>query len=66
MTDRTPMEQRKRELSGKVFGRLANRSLSKKTTGTDGVAEELIAKQAISVDHDPGVDHSAEWDRPVD
>lgn len=66
MTDRTPMEQRKKELGGKVFGFLANKGLSRKTTGVDGVAKKLIAKQAGEVDHDPELDHPAEWDRPVD
>lgn len=66
MTDRTPMEQRRKELGGKVFGFLANKGLSRRTTGLDGVAKKLIAKQAGEVDPDPELDHPSEWDRPVD
>ncbi|MEM9514898.1 MAG: hypothetical protein AAGA42_08570 [Actinomycetota bacterium] len=66
MTERSSFEQRKKELAGAAFGLLGNKALSKKTTGIDGVAKKLVAKQAGEVPHDPELDHPAEWDRPVD
>ena len=66
MTSRSSFEHRKKELSGTVFGFLANRGMSKKTTGLDGVAKKLIARQSGEVPHDPELDHPEEWDRPVD
>ena len=66
MTARKELDHRKKELTNQAFGLLANRGLSKKTTGFDKVAKQLIAKQAGDVPHDPELDHPEEWDRPVD
>lgn len=66
MTRRSEVGQRKKELTMKAFGALANRGLSKKTTGVDRIAKQLIAKQVGDVSHDPELDHPEEWDGPVD
>lgn len=66
MTSRRPIDHAKKELGGKVFGFLANKGLSKKTSGVDGVAKTLLAKQVGEVPHDPELEHPEEWDRPVD
>ncbi len=66
MTSRSSFAHRKKELGGTVFGFLVNKGMSRKTTGLDGVAKKLIAKQAGEVPHDPELDHPEEWDRPVD
>lgn len=66
MTARTSFEHTKKELAGKVFGFLANKGLSKKDSGVDGVAKSLLAKQIGEVPHDPELDHREDWDRPVD
>ncbi|MEM1331839.1 MAG: hypothetical protein AAGG08_00145 [Actinomycetota bacterium] len=66
MTARSELEQRKRELAGKAIGAMANRGLSRKTTGVDALAKRLIAKQVGEVPYDPELDHPADWDRPVD
>ena len=49
-----------------MFGFLVDKGMSKKTTGLDGIAKKLIARQAGEVAHDPELDHPEEWDRPVD
>ncbi len=66
MTSRSSFEQLKKETGGRVFGFLANKGLSRRTTGIDGVAKKLLASQVGEVPHDPELDHPAEWDRPVD
>lgn len=66
MTTRSELDQRKRELTNQAFGFLANRGLSKKTTGVDKFAKQLIARQAGTVPPDPELEHPEEWDRPVD
>ena len=66
MTTRRNIDHTKKEAMGKVFGFLANRGLSKRTSGIDGVAKGLLAKQVGEVPHDPELDHPDEWDRPVD
>jgi len=66
MTTRKELDHRKKELSNQAFGLLANKGLSKKTTGVDKFAKRLIAKKAGDVPHDPDLDHPDEWDRPVD
>ena len=45
---------------------LANKGLSRKTNGVDGVAKTLLAKQVGEVPHDPELEHPEDWDRPVD
>ena len=54
------------ELATQAFGLLANKGLSKKTTGVDKVAKRMIAKKVGDVPPDPDLDHPEEWDRPVD
>ncbi|MEM9038405.1 MAG: hypothetical protein AAGD33_00785 [Actinomycetota bacterium] len=66
MTTRTEREQRTKELANQAFGLLANRGLSKKTTGVDKFAKRMIARKVGDVPHDPDLDHPVEWDRPVD
>lgn len=66
MTARSSFAHTKRELTGKVFGFLANKGLSRKTNGVDGVAKTLLAKQVGEVPHDPELEHPEDWDRPVD
>ena len=66
MTSRSAMVHKRKELTAVVFGFLANKGLSKKTSGVDGMAKSMIARQAGEVGHDPELDHPDEWDRPVD
>lgn len=66
MTARSELAHRRKELGATVFGLLANRGLSKKTTGLDGAAKSIIARMASEPAPDPDLEHPAEWDRPVD
>jgi hypothetical protein len=66
MTTRSEFSQRKREAQAIMLGVVVNRVLSKKTTGVDGVAKSLVARQIGVVDIDPDLDHPAEWDWPIE
>ncbi|TDT18221.1 hypothetical protein BDK89_3839 [Ilumatobacter fluminis] len=66
MTTRSNLDHMRKELGASVFGFLANKGLSRKTKGVDGLAKSMIARQAGEVAHDPELDHPEEWDRPVD
>lgn len=66
MTTRSSLAHKRKELGAVAFGFLANKGLSKKTTGVDGVAKSMLAKKVGEVPHDPELNHPAEWDRPVD
>jgi hypothetical protein len=48
-----------------VLGRVAPRAFSRRTTGLDGLAKKLMAKQAGPVEHDPELDHpDPDWQVP--
>ena len=66
MTNRTNLEHKRKELAASAFGFLANKGMSRKTTGVDKLAKNMIAKQVGEVPHDPDLDHPDEWDRPID
>ncbi len=57
MTTRSEFEHRKRELQAAVFATVANKALSRKTTGTDKVAKRVIAKRMGVPEPDPELDH---------
>ncbi len=66
MTKRSEFAQRKLELQAAMFGKVANRALSRKMTGLDRVAKSLLARQIGEVDTDPDLQHPAEWDMPLE
>ncbi len=66
MTKRRRLTHRRKEISAAVFSFVANKALSKKTTGLDRAAKSMIARQVGAVVHDPELDHPDEWDRPID
>jgi rRNA maturation protein Rpf1 len=53
MTTRREPGHRRRELMPSLTDRLANRVFTRRTTGLDGLAKRLIAKQAPPVEHEP-------------
>jgi hypothetical protein len=57
MTKRSEFEHRKRELQAATFAKVANKALSRKTTGIDKVAKRVIAKQMGVPRADPELDH---------
>ena len=46
MTTRRELEHRRRELQAALMARIANRAFTRRTTGIDGLAKRLVAKQA--------------------
>lgn len=66
MTARRGRDQWLRELKASLFGRLAARTMTTRTTGLDGLAKSLVEKQAGPVAPDPELDHPDDWDRPID
>ena len=67
MTIRSESDQRLRELKASLITRLARRALSTRTTGLDGFAKRLLAKQASGPsESDPELEHPEDWDRPID
>ena len=60
MTKRSEFAQRKAEAQARLMARMANRVLSTKESGFDGVAKSLAAKRVGGeVPHDPELDHDA-------
>ena len=61
MTQRSEFEHRKLELRATTFAKVANKALSRKTTGLDKVAKRMLAKQmgAAGTSPDPDLDHPA-------
>ncbi len=61
MTQRSEFEHRKLELRAAAFAKVANRALSRKTTGLDKVAKRMLAKQmgAAGTSPDPELEHIA-------
>jgi hypothetical protein len=59
MTKRSELEHRKRELQAAAFAKVANRALSRKTTGLDKVAKRMISRQMGAPTADPELDHPA-------
>lgn len=57
MTTRSELAQRKAEAQARAMARLANRVLSTKRTGLDGVAKSLAARRIVEVPPDPELDH---------
>ena len=60
MTKRSEFEHRKRELQAATFAKVANKALSRRTTGIDKVAKRVIAKQMGVPKADPELDHTEE------
>lgn len=59
MTKRSEFEHRKRELQASAFAKVANRALSRRTTGLDRMAKRMITKQMGAPTSDPELDHPA-------
>lgn len=57
MTKRSEFDHRKRELQAATFAKVANKALSRKTTGLDKVAKRMITKQMGVPKADPELDH---------
>jgi hypothetical protein len=53
MAIRSEFANRQREARVSVFGRLASRLFTRKTTGLDGFVKRQLAKRAPSVEPDP-------------
>ncbi len=66
MTKRTELEHRRRELQAAVFARIANRALSRRTSGFDRVAKGLLTRQlgGAGMAADPELDHGPEDPAP--
>ncbi|MEU4227770.1 hypothetical protein AB0F17_26065 [Nonomuraea sp. NPDC026600] len=64
MTARSRFAQRSREARAALLGRLAGRVFTRKTSGIDGFAKRLIAKQVPPAEHDPELDHP-DHERPT-
>ncbi len=60
MTRRSELAHRKAEAQAKLMANVANKAFSKKETGLDKLAKNLIARQAPEVTHDPEQDHDDE------
>ena len=58
MTKRSEMAPRKAEAQAKLMNSVANKALSKKTSGLDGLAKTVVAKKAGAVSVDDDLDHS--------
>ncbi|MEI6497733.1 MAG: hypothetical protein WCO88_13790 [Actinomycetota bacterium] len=59
MTQRSEFEHRKRELQAAAIAKVANKALSRKTTGLDKLAKRVLAKQMGAGDTapDPELEH---------
>ncbi len=66
MTTRSQRGQWLLEWKAALLGRLAGRAMTTRTTGLDGLAKNLLERQAGEVAHDPELDHPEDWDRPID
>jgi len=60
MAARSGFENLKREVRVSMFGRLASRLFSRKTTGIDGFVKHQLTKRASTVEHDPELDRVAQ------
>ena len=60
MAVRSEFDNRRREARVSLFGRLAGRLFSRKTTGLDGLVKRQLAKLAPPVEGDPELDCVAE------
>ena len=67
MTQRNGRDQFMREMKNALMTRLAQRAMTTRTTGLDGLAKKLLAKAASGPpETDPELEHPADWDRPID
>lgn len=65
MTQRRERDQRRRERRAALMGRMAGRALSRRTTGLDGLAKRLVARQVPPPEPDPELDHpDPDWQVP--
>lgn len=56
MAGRSDFDNRRREARESLFGRLAGRLFTRKTTGLDGLVKRQLAKRAPTVESDPELD----------
>ena len=67
MTTRRERDHWLLELKQALLGRLAGRVMTTRTTGLDGLAKNLVRRQAGGpAAPDPELDHPDDWDRPID
>lgn len=66
MTTRSERDQRLREWKNELLTRVAQRAMTTRTTGLDGLAKRLLGKPVDEAEIDPELEHPTEWDRPVD
>ena len=56
-----------RELKESLMARLAQRAMTTRTTGLDGLAKRMLEKAASAPEEpDPELEHPDDWDRPID
>ncbi len=66
MTTRSGRDHWILEWKAALMSRLADRALSTRTTGLDGLAKTWLERKLGEVAHDPELDHPDDWDRPIE
>ena len=62
MTKRSEAAHRAAEAKAKLMNGVANRVFTHKTSGLDGIAKNVVGRQAPEVPHDPELDHDFDWE----
>ena len=67
MTTRSGRDQFVRELKQSLMTRVAQRAMTTKTTGLDGLAKRMLDRSGgAEPEIDPELEHPEDWDRPID
>jgi hypothetical protein len=67
MTTRKGSDQFMRELKASLMTRVAQRAMTTRTTGLDGLAKRVLDKSGgAEPEMDPDLEHPDDWDRPID
>ena len=67
MTTRSERDQFLRELKASMMTRVAQKAMTTRTTGLDGLAKKMLDRAGgDEAEPDPELEHPEEWDRPID
>lgn len=67
MTTRNGRDQLLRELKASLMTRMAQRAMTTRNTGLDGLAKRMLEKTVSTpMESDPELEHPDDWDRPID
>ena len=67
MTTRSQRDQTLRELKASLLTRVAQKAMTTRTTGLDGLAKKMLDRSGgAELEPDPELEHPEEWDRPID